>query len=313
MLKHPFTQSMQTHTDMTQVLIFGEALFDVFPDNRKVLGGAPFNVAWNLQQFNARPLFISRIGNDDNGQSIIDQIQQIGMDVQGIQRDPAHPTGTVSITMDATGHQFNINADQAYDYIDSQPLNAVINNKNISLIYFGSLASRSPQSRQTLHSLLGNTIPAFVDINLRSPWWTLDEVRYALHRAHYAKLNDEEVLTISEQLSDEKLSLEQGIDYLNSQFDFKILIVTCGEQGAYLCTADDKLFRPAPAVTQLQDTIGAGDAFSSVIIYGLIHEWPVTTLLERALDFASRVCSLQGAITTDPHFYQHTQKEWQSA
>ncbi len=31
-----------------QVCVFGEVLFDHFPDGRRVLGGAPFNVAWNL-------------------------------------------------------------------------------------------------------------------------------------------------------------------------------------------------------------------------------------------------------------------------
>jgi len=34
-----------------QIGIFGEVLFDQFPDGQQVLGGAPFNVAWHLQAF----------------------------------------------------------------------------------------------------------------------------------------------------------------------------------------------------------------------------------------------------------------------
>jgi len=30
-------------------VIFGEVLFDNFKDGQSVLGGAPFNVAWNLK------------------------------------------------------------------------------------------------------------------------------------------------------------------------------------------------------------------------------------------------------------------------
>lgn len=30
------------------VLVLGEALFDCFPGGEQVLGGAPFNVAWQL-------------------------------------------------------------------------------------------------------------------------------------------------------------------------------------------------------------------------------------------------------------------------
>ncbi len=50
--------------------IFGEVLFDHFPDGSRVLGGAPFNVAWHLQAFGESPRFISRIGNDPAGLEI---------------------------------------------------------------------------------------------------------------------------------------------------------------------------------------------------------------------------------------------------
>jgi len=38
-------------------LIFGEVLVDRFPDGREVLGGAPFNVAWNLRGLGFDPLW----------------------------------------------------------------------------------------------------------------------------------------------------------------------------------------------------------------------------------------------------------------
>ena len=34
-----------------RLCLFGEVLFDHFPDGKRVLGGAPFNVAWHLQAF----------------------------------------------------------------------------------------------------------------------------------------------------------------------------------------------------------------------------------------------------------------------
>ena len=48
----------------TRLCVFGEVLFDHFPDGRRVLGGAPFNVAWHLQAFGEAPRFISRVGAD---------------------------------------------------------------------------------------------------------------------------------------------------------------------------------------------------------------------------------------------------------
>ena len=50
--------------------IFGEVLFDCFPDGSRVLGGAPFNVAWHLQALGLEPLFLSRVGRDAAGREI---------------------------------------------------------------------------------------------------------------------------------------------------------------------------------------------------------------------------------------------------
>jgi fructokinase len=67
---------MAGHTTQKRPVIFGEVLFDCFPDGSQVLGGAPFNVAWHLQAFGAAPLLISRIGEDTLGQSIATAMQK---------------------------------------------------------------------------------------------------------------------------------------------------------------------------------------------------------------------------------------------
>ena len=59
--------SLITSRSRGKPLIYGEILFDIFPGDKKVLGGAPFNVAWHLQGFGLAPLFMSRIGEDAEG------------------------------------------------------------------------------------------------------------------------------------------------------------------------------------------------------------------------------------------------------
>ena len=80
-------------------ILFGEVLFDRFPDGSVVLGGAPFNVAWNLQALGLSPLLISRIGDDDLGDRILAAMESRGMAIDGIQRDRRHPTGTVEVSL----------------------------------------------------------------------------------------------------------------------------------------------------------------------------------------------------------------------
>ena len=69
----------------SQLCVFGEVLFDHFPDGRRVLGGAPFNVAWHLQAFGKRPHLISRVGDDAEGQEIRTAMRDWGMSEAGLQ------------------------------------------------------------------------------------------------------------------------------------------------------------------------------------------------------------------------------------
>jgi len=103
-------------------VMFGEVLFDMFPDGSVVLGGAPFNVAWHLQAFGLSPLLISRVGADALGRQVSAAMQEWGMDRSGLQLDSAHPTGTVSISFSDGEPKFDIVPNRAFDYIEDFPL-----------------------------------------------------------------------------------------------------------------------------------------------------------------------------------------------
>lgn len=98
-------------------LIFGEVLFDRFPDGSVVLGGAPFNVAWHLQAFGLAPLVISRVGRDALGGAVVAAMTGWGMDRRGVQFDATHPTGTVEVAFQAGEPHYAIVDRVAYDII----------------------------------------------------------------------------------------------------------------------------------------------------------------------------------------------------
>lgn len=64
------------------------------------------------------------------------------------------------------------------------------------------------------------------------------------------------------------------------------------------------------AVKQVVDTVGAGDAFASVLIFGLLQEWSLSRTLERAQAFASSMVSVRGATVNDMAFYQSHLEAW---
>jgi fructokinase len=287
-------------------VIFGEVLFDTFPDGREVLGGAPFNVARHLQGFGFEPLFISRVGDDERGRRVQEAMQEWGMDMSGLQVDPHHPTGIVKIAMQGTSHTFDILPEQAYDYIDAEQALHQLHNNEVGLLYFGSLIERSSVSRETLRTLRSQSLPLFVDINLRAPWWTREGVASLLHGVDWVKLNDEELEALGFGGA-----LSSAAAKMREQYGFEMLVVTRGEDGALFVTQKEMEQGEPVRVENLVDTVGAGDAFSSVTLLGLLRGWDMRMTLKHALEFAAHLCEVRGAVLPDRSYYQRCLSEWQ--
>ena len=291
-------------------IIFGEVLYDSFPDGQSVLGGAPFNVAWHLQGLGCFPLLLSSVGSDVGGENVNNTMLGWEMDVSGLQCCQNYPTGKVSVQLDNGQPSYHIVADQAYDHIDAQKALLAVGgmstkNQQPSIIYHGSLALREPGARKTLDLLLKNTnAPVFLDLNLREPWWESSFVESMLKRATWVKLNDEELCKVTGDKMTDGPGLQLLAKELFAACRLERLIVTRGEQGAFVLT-ENGIVEGSPApVDHLVDTVGAGDAFCAVTMAGLLQGWPVQATLDRALAFASAICQQRGATQNNPELYQ---------
>jgi fructokinase len=285
-------------TQTQPLTVFGEVLFDCFPDGENKLGGAPFNVAWHLQALGDAPTFISRIGDDPLAETILQEMQDWGMPTEAVQRDDEHPTGRVNVSFNEGEPQYDIATGSAWDYI-AQPVTGTV--PDSGLFYHGSLAARSDISRQTLEKLSSNPeFSIFVDVNLRSPWWQKDDVYHWLEQARWVKLNQDEL----EKLGFRSADLHQDMTRMHTHFHLDQLIVTCGEKGAIVRDTEGEfhLVKP-PATTQVVDTVGAGDAFTAMYIHGLRQGWDINHSLQQAQAFASCVVGQRGAIAKDKNLY----------
>ena len=285
-------------------VIYGEVLFDQFENGTSVLGGAPFNVAWHLQGLGLNPLFISKIGKDNTGEQVLASMRGWGMDTQGIQVDDERPTGSVQISLDAGQPTFDILPDQAYDHINYEPIKA-LSDDNYSLLYHGSLITRSPESDDTLLNIVAEKkLPVFVDINLRPPWSDIKKVIRSLETAHWVKLNEHELASVLNRESISNKEIKTCASQLRKKLGLEILIVTLGEKGAYFITQDETLTAKPVTVKKLADTVGAGDAFSAISIFGLLNNWPNEMILNHALEFSSAICGIQGATSENHDLYK---------
>lgn len=287
---------------------------DVFPD-RTMLGGAPFNVACHLRAFGMDPVLVTRTGPDSFHDKIIQVMESKGMDTIGVQIDPRHATGQVAVHLKKDGsHQFEILDYQAYDFIDPIMARLIGLNVRPKLMYYGTLAQRHEISRRALSSLLESAYtPRMVDLNLRKPWYDTQTLKRSLERADIAKLNNTELAILAKTLrmytNDEK---QQAMELIKA-FKLECLLVTRGEEGAWLVDKSGKFTSstpPAASAADIKDTVGAGDAFSAVFIMGRLFNWPPLQTLDRAGAFAAAICGIRGAIPEDPEFYAEFLQEW---
>ncbi|MDX8129538.1 PfkB family carbohydrate kinase [Methylomonas sp. OY6] len=285
--------------------IFGEVLFDNFPDGSRILGGAPFNVAWHLQALGRPALFVSRVGEDDAGREILAAMQSTGMTRSAMQIDATHPTGSVAVSITDGQPSYRILDQQAYDYIEAKAFHHA---PKQGLLYHGSLALRNPVSRQTLLDMQQNWSGlVFLDVNLRAPWWQADEVLGWIAGADWLKLNDDEL----ELLLPDQQSIDTKMRLLQQTYHLKGVVLTRGSQGALALNSSGELFSIAPeGHIEIVDTVGAGDAFASVLLLGIAENWPMPVMLKRAQDFASALVGQRGATVADPAFYQGFIEAW---
>ena len=282
-----------------KIYILGEVLYDCFPDGQSVLGGAPFNLAWHLYALGDNPHLISRVGRDEYGTQVLEAMKQWGMDITGVQVDEEFPTGQVEVTFKDNEPSYNIVNNSAYDFISAQELPE---NVLDGILYHGSLSLRNEESRKAYEKLsTNNDFQVFLDVNLRSPWWKRKELYRMLENAHWVKMNLEEL----QLLASSSAVVEEQMSDIQAKYEIEQLIVTQGEEGAIVRTAAGEFYHQIPQkVSRFVDTVGAGDAFSSMYIHGLHKGLSVDINLQQAQKFAGKVVGLRGGTTSDLDFYQ---------
>ena len=281
------------------IYIFGEVLIDRFEDGSKILGGAPFNVAWHLQGLGFTPILISRIGQDDSGTRIRRAMRNWKMVETELQTDAEHATGTVAVNLINGEPSYAILEQQAYDYIDINQVPVLTAN---SVLYHGTLAARHSVSNRTLQSLrLKHQGPRFIDVNLRTPWLNKSQVLKWIYRAEWVKLNEAELWA----LQDSPTTLEQAMRQFKRQHEIPRMIVTKGELGSWALDENDELFKTTPKHNvKVIDTVGAGDAFAAGCIAGLVKDWSMTQIMEYSQQLASALVGVRGATIDQHEFYQ---------
>jgi fructokinase len=284
----------------------GELLWDMLPEGKQ-LGGAPANFSVMSARLGNDAVIASRLGDDALGSEARQYLAPLPADLNSIQQDAKHPTGSVSVTLTGGQAEYLIHHPVAWDFLEFTPEWKKLADE-ADAVCFGTLAQRDPVSRKTIHAFLAATRRECVrvfDVNLRKPFYTRGVLEDSLSKATVLKLNDAEMpevlkllkLDIGDAPPDglDPSTLRKGARALLEEFSVQLVCVTMGGSGSLLVTResfDQHLGIPI----EVADTIGAGDAFTAALTSYYLQGAPLKVLNEAGNRWGSWVASQAGAM-----------------
>jgi fructokinase len=310
----------------------GELLWDVFPDGRKVAGGAPFNFAFHCHQLGHAGTIVSRVGDDDLGRELRAEVRRLGLTDEFIQTDPERPTGTVRVAVDVAGvPSYRITEDVAWDHLTWDEPTAQLMTQ-AAAVCFGTLGQRSPAAREAIDLFRWNVYgfwgrarpleflpwidpdaersPGVVvfDINLRPPFVEPTSLKESFRNTNWVKLNADEYGVLAELFGlptgvEPDLEAVAGIGPVAAD----TVVLTRGAAGCLvrqvrMVDDGDDWFEPLAEVVEepapparVVDTVGAGDAFTAAMVCLHLEGRPLRDCVRFASHYAARVCEYRGA------------------
>lgn len=275
------------------IVAIGEALWDVFPDERRP-GGAPCNVAFHAARLGDRGVIVTRVGDDPPGNELVTFLRERGVDTDCVQRDGTRPTGTVVVTLEDADAHFTITDDVAWDHMAAEDHARALASA-ADAVCVGSLAQRSEVSRAAIQQLLsdarGRALVVF-DVNLRAPFIDLEVIDATFRVADVVKVSESELAQLSTRLAKPSL-----IGWLLQTVGVQAVCVTRGEAGASITTLEGTVSAAGVEVDgSAGDTVGAGDAFTAAMAHQLVRNATPQETLHVANRYAALVATKKGAM-----------------
>lgn len=293
---------------MRKIAAFGEILFDIYA-NAKNLGGAPLNFIYHINKLTGNGKIISRVGDDELGNEAVSFLSSKGLLTDAIQTDSKHETGKAIISLNQKGEPtFKIEENRAYDFININEERGIQILKEHGCLYFGTLAQRNDVSRNSLQILFNKPIKYFCDINIRQKFYTKEILSSSLTAADVVKLNLDELRLMDELFLGGQFDVYSGSKKLMEKFRIEMLAVTKGTDGSSLFRGDET-DNNNPEQSSVIDTVGAGDAFASILCLGYLNDWELNKINKLANEFAGQICLIKGALPKEDIIYSRFRQE----
>ena len=295
---------------MHDVVTVGEALVLLAADQPGPLAsvrsytsytaGAETNVAVGLSRLGLRVGWASRLGEDDNGRYLREAFVREGIDCSHV----------AMVSGEHTAYMYKARVDDGTDppiqyhrqhsaasRMGPQDLDVTWLTQARHLHVTGVFPALSAQTLATVKAAMtamrSHHKTISFDPNVRLMLWP-EATHMAATLNDLARLADWVLPGLDEGRLLTGQDTPEDIAAFYRESGATVVVVKLGPEGAYFDGPQGRGYMAASAVTQVVDTVGAGDAFAVGVISGLLDHLPLKQAVKRAAWLGARAVQVRG-------------------
>ena len=257
------------------------------------VGECPTNISVGTRRLGLRSALLTAVGDDPVGEFLLKFLNDEGVETQFIVNKPGHRTSAVVLGIEPPDRfpliYYRDNCADIELTIDDVIASPIAGSR--SVLISGTSLSKEPSRSATMYAAeqaKAMSRQVFLDLDFRADQWHDPRafgvcVRSALRNVDIAIGTEDEIKAAS--LSDiSQMSIEHSqISNPNIEGDMDTAIATIlnagpdalvvkrGSDGADIYLKDGEIIHAQPYPVEIYNTLGAGDAFASGFIYGILN------------------------------------------
>lgn len=272
----------------------------------KSLAGAESNVAIALSRLGHQVGWMSKLGNDEFGIYVRNTIRGEGVDTSEVTFDSSAQTGVLfkEIALNKDPRVFYYRNDSAASKLSIQDLN----NNYLKSAKYVHVTGITPALSKSCEELIDKMIDiakdngqtVVFDPNVRLKLWSEEKMQHTL--LHLASKSDIVMPGIEEGTM---LTGEHDVELIAESLlanGAKLVIIKLGAKGAYFTDGNISKHVPGYKVTNVVDTVGAGDGFAAGVISGLLREWDYESCVKLGNKIGAHALQVRGDYEGYPYW-----------
>lgn len=291
------------------ILVIGSFMMDLvvtapkMPENGETIigddfsrypGGKGANQAVTATRLGEKVTMVGKVGKDEFGDEAISILQKEGVNTDFILRDPNHPTGVGSVTLERNGDNRIIvvpGANTAYSPEEIMKVKHLIKNAKVVILQLEMHMKLIEKAIDLAHYY---TTPVILN---PAPAAELSD--RLLKKVTYITPNESEAEILTGIKVIDSKSAERAGRFLLDK-GVENVIITLADKGAVIINEKGTSHIPGFPVDAV-DSVGAGDAFNGALGVGITNNEPLEIVVKNANVVGALTVTKRGAIPSLPY------------